>query len=274
MSTENWFESLLRYVSARWPTYLAVFGGGSLAAFVAISLGAEERRWALVAGGVIVLLLLAYFLTTSLWAAHEQHTRKQTRPSHILFEAGNIQPTDHLVYIGLGVRETPVQISRRLTRGRVQAVDVYNPQLTPRAVLARRRRMAGSSAPDPRLVWVEGSIDLLPLPDNSTHLVAMSYTLIEFWQDGDRRLLLREIRRILKPGSYFILAEPARTRTQLAMLGPAALRLPSADYWRALLHESGFHIVREVNVGGYYLCFRAEKPFPGTVQQLALDLGI
>jgi len=274
VSFDRPFEGVLRYIRVRWPSYLVIFGGGGLFAFILISLGAEDGRWPFVALGMGILLILAYFLTTSLWAAHEQFGRRQVQPAHIIFEEARIQPTDSLVYVGLGVRDIPLQLSRRLTRGRVQAIDVYNPQLTPRATLSRERRLAKPTPPDPRLSWLEGHINLLPLPDYSVDLVTSSYTLSEFWQDGDRRLLLKEMRRILRPGGFLLLLEPARTRTQLLMLGPAALRLPPTDYWRALLNDAGFHIVRETNVSDYYLCFRAEKPFPGTVQQLTLDLGI
>lgn len=271
---EKTFDNLFRYIRVRWPAYALVFGGGGLLALILISIGAESERWWLVLVGGVLLAVLAYFLTTSLWAAHEQFGRRQTLPAQTIFDEGRMQPIDNLVYVGLGVRETPVQLSRRLTRGRVQAIDVYNPQLTPSSSLARRRRLAMHAPPDPRLSWLEGHINLLPLPDNSSNLVAASYTLSEFWQDGDRRLLLKEMRRILIPGGFLLLLEPARTRTQLLMLGPAALRLPPVDYWRTLLQEAGFQIVREANVSDYYICFRAEKPFPGTVQQLTLDLGI
>ncbi len=268
------FEGIWQYVRARWPAYLTIFGGGGLTAFLLISIGAERRNWYLVGLGVLLLLLLAYFLTTSLWAAHEQLSRRDTSPSHTIFELGKIQPIDQIVYVGLGLRQTPLRLSRRMTRGRVQAIDVYNPQLTPSAVLARRRRMAQPSAPDPRLSWSEGNIGLLPLPDHSVGLVATSYTLIEFWQEGDRRLLLKEMKRILKPGGHLVIAEPARTPAQLMMLGPASWRLPPPDYWRDLLTEAGFRIVSEELPGGYYHFIRAEKPFPGAVQQLTLDLGV
>jgi ubiquinone/menaquinone biosynthesis C-methylase UbiE len=112
------------------------------------------------------------------------------------------------------------------------------------------------------------------MPDNSVALVVASYILVEFWQHGDRDRLLREMRRILQPGGHLILAEPVRTTTHWLMIGPAAARLPAPAYWRDLLRTAGFVVTREKDVGGYYLCFRAEKPLPGAVQQLALDLGI
>lgn len=243
-------------------------------ALILISVAIERGQWLLVAAGFTVLLVIAYFFTTSIWSAHEQFGQRHSLPAHVIFEMGQIQPTDNLVYVGLGLRDTPIQLSRRLTRGHLDAIDVYNPRVTPGSVLARQRRPTPPTLRDPRLTWLEGNVDLLPLPDASIQLVAMSYTLVEFWQHGDRSRLLKEIRRVLRPEGYLLLAEPARTRTQLLMLGPAALRLPPPDYWRQRLREAGFNITREQNVNGYYFCFRAEKPLPGSVQQLTLDLGI
>lgn len=274
MNTDRPYAGVLRYISARWPTYLFGFGGGILLSLVIITLAVERELWLIAAAGFLSLLLLAFYFTTSVWSAHEQFNRRQNLPSHVIFELGRIQPTDNLVYVGLGLRDTPIQLSRRLTRGHLDAIDVYNPHLAPSSVLARLRRPTPPSIRDPRLTWLEGSIDLLPLPDASAELVAMSYTLIEFWQQGDRTRLLKEIRRILRPEGHLLLAEPARTRTQLIMLGPAALRLPPPEYWRQQLRDAGLTITREKDVNGFYFCFRAEKPLPGSVQQLALDLGI
>lgn len=274
MNNDRPYVSIWRHISARWPTYLIGFGGGSLLSLVLITIAAERELWLVVIIAFLALLLLAYFLTTSIWSLHEQFNRRRNLPSHVIFELGRIQPTDSLVYVGLGLRDTPIQLSRRLTRGHLDAIDVYNPRLAPGSALARLRRPTPPSLRDPRLSWLEGSIDLLPLPDASVELVAMSYTLVEFWQHGDRSRLLQEIRRILRPEGHLLLAEPARTRTQLLMAGPVAFKLPPPEYWRQQLRDAGFTITREKDVNGYYLCFRAEKPLPGSVQQLALDLGI
>ena len=274
MNTDSQSNGTLRYIRARWPIYLIGFAGGALGALLLIILAVEVGAWSLVFLGLIVLLILSYFFTTSLWAANEQFNRRHSQPSHVIFELGHIQPTDDLVYVGLGLRDTPIQLSRRLTRGHVRAIDVYNPQLAPGRALARQRRPTPLGQPDPRLTWLDGNIDLLPLPDHSAPVAATSFTLFEFWQHGDRKLLLSEMYRILQPGGQLLIAEPARTRTQLMLIGPAALRLPPPDYWRQLVRDVGFRIAREENIGDFYLCFRAEKPLPGEIQQLALDLGV
>lgn len=272
MIAESTYHGLLDYIRARWPAY-AVLAASALLALTLVVIGVESASWILALAGLASLIIVTYFSTTSLWAAYEQFVRRQTAPAQKLFELGQIQPTSEFVFLGLGIRQIPAQLSRRLTRGHIHAIDVYNPQLTPSAVLARQRRPLPSVS-DPRLTWLEGSIDLLPLPDSSVALLLSSYTLVEFWQHGDRERLLREMHRVLQPGGQLLLAEPTRSRTQILMIGPAALRLPDPAYWRRLLRATGYTLTRENDVGGYYRCFRAEKPLPGNVQQLALDLGI
>jgi ubiquinone/menaquinone biosynthesis C-methylase UbiE len=265
---------MLDHVRANWPAYLLGYGGGILLSLLLVVFAAQREWWGVVLFAFALLLILAYFLLASLWAAHQQFDRRDNWPSSVLFELGRLEPTDNLVHIGLGVRDTAQQLSRRLTSGRVQAVDVYNPQMAPGRALARRRQQRSSPAGDPRLTWLEGNIALLPLPDRSTETVVMNHTLSELWQHGDRQLLLAEAYRILRPGGKLLLAEPIRSRTNWLVLGPTAARLESRAHWQRLLVDSGFRLRKEQSVADFYHCFRAEKPLPGEVQQLTLDLGV
>ena len=90
MTTDQTLKGLLAYLKAHWPTYLTIFGGGGLAALALIAWGAGDERWSLVFFGLALLLILAYFLTTSLWAAYEQHVRRHSSPSHTIFEMGRV----------------------------------------------------------------------------------------------------------------------------------------------------------------------------------------
>ncbi|HSM59016.1 MAG TPA: class I SAM-dependent methyltransferase [Candidatus Sulfomarinibacteraceae bacterium] len=274
MESDAPFSGTLKHINAHWPTYLGGYGGAIALALALILFASGREWWGLLLVAVVVLLVTAYFLLASLWATHQQVDLKQNQPAAVLFRLGRLQPTESFVHVGLGVQETPVRLSRHLTSGCVTAVDVYNPQLAPSRPLARRRQQSRPPRNDPRLTWSEGSINLLPLPDSSTNAVTISHTLTELRQHGDRQRLLQEIHRILSPGGQLILAEPVRTRTNWLVGGIAALRMESLPYWRRLLSETGFHLRQEQNVRNFYYCFRVEKPLPGEVQQLTLDLGV
>lgn len=261
-------------MAVRWPTFLFVYGGGALLGLFLIVNGALGQNWALLAVGAFLLLAATYFFAAAIWAAYRRYDVPGQRPVDLFFQLGRITATTQLVHVCLGVRDTPQQLSRRLTSGRVTALDIYNPQQAPGASLARARLAVTPAPPDPRLRWLEAAIQLLPLPDRSTSLVTMDGTLGALWQQGDRGLLLREIYRILRPKGLAVVAEPVRSRTNWLARGTGALRLEDASAWRRLFREAGFNLLREHDVDGLVHYFVLERPAVGEMQQLALDLGV
>lgn len=274
METESRYQGTLIEVAARWPTYLFVYGGGALLGLFLIVSGAIGETWALILFGAGLLLAVAYFFAAAIWAAYRSYDVHGQRPVDLFFQLGRITATTHFAHVGYGVRRTPQQLSRRLTSGRVIALDIYNPQQAPGAALARARLAVAPVPPDPRLRWLEGTIQLLPLPDRSTSLVTMDGTLGALWQHGDRVVLLREIYRILRPEGWVVVAQPVRTQTIWLVRGTGALRLEPAGYWRHLFRAAGFNLLREQDVDGLVHYFVLERPAVGEMQQLALDLGV
>jgi SAM-dependent methyltransferase len=273
MKREWRYHGTLGYLYAHWPTYLTIYTGIVLTLIV-VGVSADRGWFGFIPLALAVMLILIYFLLASLWGAHLLYDRDGVRPHHILFDMGHINSTDTFVYIDLGLRQRAISLSRRLTTGKIIILDVYNPQQMPGRALARRRARVPPLPPDPRLVWRVSPIDLLPLPDKGVSAVILCQVLSEFWQHGDRVTLLQEIHRILRPNGRLLLAERARTQTNWLLIGPAALSLPSIDYWRELLTESGFYLRQEHNLQGISHCFHAQKPTPAEARQLALELEI
>lgn len=265
------YQGTWRYVAANWPAYLLTYGAIVLALiFIGIS---ARRGWlSFIPLALALFLILSYFLLASLWSAHQQFDPGGVRPHDVLFDMAQLSATDTFVYIGLGLRAGAVALSRRLTTGEIIVIDVYNPQWTTSHALSRGRAQAKLPPPDPRLSWRVGSIELLPLPDESMPAVILCQVASEFWQHGDRLMLLKEIHRILRPNGRLLLAERVRSQTNWLVLGPAALALPPADYWRTLLLKAGFEVRREQHLADIIACFRADKPVPSRAQQLALEL--
>jgi SAM-dependent methyltransferase len=274
VENESRYQGTLIQIATRWPTYLFVYGGGALLGLFLIVSGALGESWSLVLAGAALLLAVAYFFAAGIWSAYRCYDVHGQRPADLFFQLGRITATTHFVHVGHGVRRTPQQLSRRLTSGRVIALDIYNPQQAPGAVLARARLAVAPAPADPRLRWLEGTIQLLPLPDRSTSLVTIDGALGALWQHGDRVLLLREVYRILRPEGWVVVAEPVRTRTVWLVRGTGALRLEAAIYWRRLFRDAGFNLLREQDVDGLVHYFVLERPAVGEMQQLALDLGV
>ena len=166
-----------------------------------------------------------------------------------------------------------MELARRLTTGRLTVLDIYNPGLIRSAAIVRQRQADVPPPADPRLAWRECSIDLLPLLDGSTRVVSMSECLSAIEQEGDRRQLLSELFRIVRPGGRLIVVERLRTQANLLTGGPAALRLQPLDYWRALLESTGFELRRvESGTGELIHYLRADRPVPFQGRQLPLGL--
>jgi SAM-dependent methyltransferase len=270
MKANGRFRGLLRYLYAHWPTY-AVLYGGLLASLLLMGVAADRGWYGLIPLALAVFLILGYFIVASLWAAHQIYDR--LKPHHLLFDMGQLRETDRFAYLGLGLREQVYDLSRRLTTGRIVVVDLYNPQWTTGNGVARLRLRARPPLPDPRLNWQTGQVTLLPLPDESVPVVIVCETASAFWQHGDRLALLQEARRVLSKNGRLLLAERTRSRTNWLTLGPAAVDLETAGYWRRLLLESGFQVEREQVLSDLITCWRADKPTPAQANQLALELG-
>lgn len=251
------YSGTLRYIRTRWPTYLIGFGGGFLVCLGTMWISLQQGWFAFVNIALAGALVLTYFFGASLWAAHKLYDGSDVVDA--LFELGSFSPEQVLVHIDLGLKWTGIALGHRLISGRVTVIDVYNPQMAPARWLSRATHRAIRPDDDPRIIWKSGSIDLLPLPDQSELAIVMSMTVTELWQEGDRICLLKEIYRILKPTGVLVMAERIRTPTSWMTLGPAAARLQAGAYWRGILLEVGFHISEELELDDMLLIIRADK---------------
>jgi ubiquinone/menaquinone biosynthesis C-methylase UbiE len=268
------FQGTLTYIYAHWPEYTLAYGSLVLA-LVFMGISAQVGWLAYIPLTFAFVLITLYFLLASLWAAHWQFDRDGLRPHQVLFEMAHLRPTDRFVYIDVGRRRRPLALAHQITTGHITVIDIYNPQWTPSRSLVRWRSRMRPPATDPRLTWLSGNFDLLPLPDSSTSVVILCQIASELGQDGDRASLLREIKRILTPDGRLYMAEKVRSQTTWLTAGPAALSVPTSDYWRQLLRQSGFQVRQEKSLGGLLRCFTNAKQTAGQLQQLAfnLDLG-
>ena len=271
MDRSGRFSGTIGTVYAHWPVYALVYGS-MIGALILIGVGARQGWLSLIPLGAALLLAQSYFLFASLWAAHQLYDGAGVGPHQVLFDVGAIQDTETFVFIDLGIRRPAIELCRRLTTGRVIVVDVYNPQWTTSRTLARRRANRPSPPSDPRLAWRDGDVNLIPLPDKSVPAVILSQVLSEFWQHGDRLALLKEAHRILAPDGRLLVAERVRTETNWLVMGPAALGLHGAGYWRNLLGQAGFRVQKEQQLLGLIHCIRANKPTPAEARQLAFEL--
>ncbi len=264
-------EPIRTYLLARWPAYtrllVAGLGGGLLLIVVSGALG----RWDGVLALALLLLGLNYFLAASLWLA------RQSQDIHFLantlWQLGQLGQDDRLAIVDLGLRRLAIALRSRLRKGRIIAIDVYNPQLSPHRALVRLRQVQYERSydyqTDVRMEALEGRLDFLPLPDNYLPIVIMNQTLVELFQPGDRATLLREIYRILTPGGRLLLVEPARSWANW-WLQPWLAGVPFIGEWEALFNQTAFQERVEQPINALLWGFVLHKPALPAPQQLAL----
>lgn len=269
MELSGEYDGTKRFVQARWPLYLIGFGGGIVMGLAAIAAGFLQGWLALVPLALALLMVLSFLAGTSLWTVHRLYDNNKIRDR--LFDFGQFRSDDTFVYLDVGLRWLPISMSRRLTTGQIIVIDIYNPNLTPDGSLARARRQVPHPRPDPRLSWRDGDISLLPLSDGSVSAVVLAEVASEFWQEGDRHMLISEIYRILSPGGRLILAERVRTPSNLVMMTLDGLGLTTAEYWRELITQAAFRIKREEILEDFIYFIRADKPLPYEGRQLFFD---
>lgn len=260
-----------RYVRAHWPTFFFLYGA-VITSLLLIGIGLFLEWYAFVPISLAILIVAAVFLLSSLWVADKLNNISGETVAEVLFRLSQTRPENNVVCIDLGQKETAVTVAQRLTSGKVTVIDVYNPQSNIDASLRRARARRPRVPSDPRLVWVDGSVNLLPLPDQSAGIVFMNQILSEFWMPEEREQLMGEVRRILVAEGQLLLAERVRASSHSFLAGLVTASLPPEHEWRSLLERHGFTIQREKNGPGLLFIARAVKPSPASGKQLTLKL--
>ncbi len=272
MNRSNRYNGTRHFIYAEWPLFAGLYGGVVFALLV-IGVSATQGWFSFIPMAAAVLLIFLFYLLATIWSAYQLYDNGGIQPHHVLFDMGSIQANETFVFIDLGYRRQAINLSRRLTTGRVIVLDIYNPQWTTNPALVRLRKRMPIPPPDPRISLRDASMDLIPLPDQSVSSVIMCQIASELWQRGDQIALFREIHRVLTPNGRLLLAERTRTQTNWLVMGPMALNLKRREDWQQLLQTAGFVVRRTQDLSGIISCFRADKPSPTEAQQMTLELA-
>jgi len=260
-----------RHIQVHWPAYFGLYAA-LVTALILLGLGLALGWYALVPFALAIILVAAYFLVSALWTAYQLHDGPGPNVMELLLSYSQSPPEAKVVCIDLGLRRPAVQIAQRLTSGQVTVIDIFNPQSNTSAALRRGRARAPRPPADPRLIWVDGRIELLPVPDRSVSAVFINQVLAEFWLPEERDRLLSEVRRILVPEGRLLLAERVRARSHSLLSSLITTTYPPADYWRDSLLKADLIPQREETLRGLIYCVRADRPAPSAAKQLALQL--
>lgn len=154
-------------------------------------------------------------------------------------ELAELQPADHVLEIGYGHGRTLPKVTALVPDGFVAGIDPSEKALR----MATRHNRALIA--DKKLELKRASSDRIPFPDGCFDK-AFSVHALYFWARPVDDL--REIRRVLKPGSRFVLAFRSKDDEEVRKAIPTSTHtLYTADEVRQLLEGAGFVGVRVVD---------------------------
>lgn len=172
-----------------------------------------------------------------------------SEPTKVIEQCG-IQAGMEIVDLGSGSGFYSLAAGKALmATGKVYAVDVQKDLLTKLKNHATKEGIYNIE-----VVW--GDIEKLggtKLRDFSADLVLLCNV---FFQVEDKPSIIKEIKRILKPGGRMLLVDWSGS---FGGLGPHAEAVVKKDVAKNLFEKAGFHLDREVDAGAHHYGFILKK---------------
>lgn len=135
----------------------------------------------------------AYDFLNHLFSLHiDRHWRA------VLVRAAKLRSSDRVLDLCTGTADLAIGLARRLERGHVTGVD-FSPRM-----LERGRRKIARRRLEERITLVRADAQRLPFPDRRFDAVGIAFGLRNL---ADRRLGLREMVRVLRPGGRLLVLE-------------------------------------------------------------------
>jgi SAM-dependent methyltransferase len=253
------FRGTQRYLAAHGPAFFGRVGAGFLLSASLLLLALTIDQWGLVLIALAVLFLVMYFALSCLWAIYLRFDKGESAPDQIIIRLGGIAAGDMITMIDLGERRLAIDLSRHLSTGRITVADIYNPQIFDRPYIKRWRQILPVAVEDRRLIWSVGTFNLLPIQDSCQDAVILFGVLSELVQDGDRKLLLGEVYRILRPGGRIIVAEPISSLTNRLLMGWGASHFKPVNHWLRMLDRANYLRLKKIKINDVIVYIRGEK---------------
>jgi len=175
-------------------------------------------------------------------------------PARTLAARLALRPADRVLDVGCGYAGLLIYLHRKIRfTGTVDGIDCSA------RMVERAREEVRSRGMQAHVEIRQGLATALPYPDASVDVVLCTY-VVKHLSDESLRTLLREVRRVLKPGGRFCLWEAAPSRyafmqawnLKLLRLGVSVVYLRTAAELRVFLEEAGFTDLQPYGHGLYY----------------------
>jgi SAM-dependent methyltransferase len=207
---------------------------------------------------LIWLSIILFLFSLNIWAGNfilraSKSDDYMTLPYTDLFPNGS----ESILDAGCGAGRTTVALGRAMKMVSVTALDRFDSDYIENGgmtLLERNLKIAGISD---RVKICRGDVTKLDFPSDSFDAAISSYMVDHL---GKYKIVaLREINRVIKPGSRFLLIVFIPNYTTFSIMNVLSLALTSRKGWRELFEQSNFIIKEEglINSGAWFLI---EKP--------------
>jgi SAM-dependent methyltransferase len=161
---------------------------------------------------------------------------------------------------GCGAGRTTLALGRAYKKGRIVALDLFDSTYIAgggRALIEENLRRAGMSD---RVVLEKGDLAALPFVDDAFDAAVSAHAIDHLGPRTEQAL--REVLRVLKPGSRFLLIVWAPGWTMFAIANLLSFLLRPKRAWRLMATRAGFTLRDEGVFNGYWFTL-LEKPIVG-----------
>jgi ubiquinone/menaquinone biosynthesis C-methylase UbiE len=172
--------------------------------------------------------------------------RREILSPEELLKMLHMKSTDNILDLGAGTGYLAISAAK-MVNGLVYALDM-NPEML--EVIESRAQKDGIT----NIKTVKGSIDNIPLPDNSVDIVLASLVLHEVKPLSNT---LQQIKRVLREGGYFLCFDFEKKKSP-GKGPPMKIRIPSLTMERELI-SAGFKITQKTFPKDYMYIFIARK---------------
>jgi len=166
-----------------------------------ICLALSFFHWAFLIPAALFLLITLYFvIARGIFAANDGHF--QTRIQQLLLEHIDWGGKGRVLDIGCGNGPLTILLAKRFPQAEITGIDYwgknwdYSPQ-----ICENNARLSGVAD---RVTFRSGSASELPFEDASFDLVVSNLVFHEVRGISDKRELVREALRVVKPGGVFV----------------------------------------------------------------------
>jgi hypothetical protein len=252
----------------RWPSLPAIAVAALLAALAAVLLAFWQQVWWLIVPALVLAATSVYVVYARFWFARQTQNYEQI--ADCLWKMGDLSAENQLVLVEPGSRHLAIALGLRMRHGQVRIVNIYNPHVTPGLAFLQNQQTAQISR-DPRLVWLNGRFDLLPILDSTIETVVSNQVFTEMPGVQDRTALLREIYRVLQPGGKWVLTEQIHPSGTIWSAGIGVRSRNSAETWHKQLSLTGFQIAEQNQINPIILCLVLVKPGQPLPRQMRFE---